>query len=374
MCSLGTAPECPGPRPAAGAQRGEPTARPPSKNPRPRVRRRRKALAPEAPAARDLGEFGLIRRIREAVPPDRPPLLLGPGDDAALLAVPPGEAAVLTVDTLNEGVHFDLRWMPPFDLGRRAQVQSLSDIAAMGARPLGAVVALCLRPDTGLDFFDGLLAGLLDAAREYRCPLAGGNLARSPGGGISISTSTLGSVVPGAALRRDAARPGHEVWITGVPGSASAGLSLLLGGEDPAGKHLLVRRFLRPVPRLSEAAFLRDAGGACAAIDLSDGLRRCAALLAGDSRVRAVLDASLFPRDASLLAAGEAAGKDPASWALDGGEDFELLVTAPPGAIGRVRDRFERKFSLPLTRIGSVEEGEGLEVRNDPGGVEFTHF
>jgi thiamine-monophosphate kinase len=230
-----------------------------------------------------------------------------------------------------------------------------------------------MRPETPLEFFDGFLRGLRSAADEFRCPLAGGNLARSPGG-ISVSTATLGSVVPGAALLRSAARPGDEIWVTGAPGSAAAGLHALQAGASPDGGSALVRKFLDSVPRIDEAAFLRDSAGVRAAIDLSDGLRRCASLMAEESRARVVIDAAALPRDQALSAAGAAAGKDPASWALDGGEDFELLVAAPAGAVGRVRARFERKFGIPLTRIGTVETGEGLELRGDPGGEEFEHF
>lgn len=322
-----------------------------------------------------LGEFGLIGRLRNALPPTGRPLVLGPGDDCALLEPPPGELVALTVDTLTEGVHFRPAWMDAAALGRRALVQGLSDIAAMGARPLAALVALSLPAGAPLSWFDAFLEGLRWAAGAYRCPLAGGNLSRSLGG-VSVTSALAGSVPPGQALRRDAARPGDEIWVTGVPGSAAAGLAILETGtaeEDPA-LLLLTLRFLDPVARVAEAGFLRSAAGVRCALDLSDGVRRSAALLAEESRCAAVLDASALSGDEALRAAQGRFGRPAASFALDGGEDFELLFTAAPGAVEGVRERFEKRFALPLTPVGRMEEGAGLAVEADPGECAFEHF
>jgi len=324
------------------------------------------------------GEFGLIRRIRSSIPAAPTHIVIGPGDDAAVIAPPPGTHLVVTTDSMIEGVHFRMEWIEPFTLGRRVVVQGLSDLAAMGARPLGAVVALSFPPETGSDFLDAFLRGLLEAARSYSCPLAGGNLARSRD--VTATASVFGAVFPSKPLRRDRARVGDELWVTGFPGSSAAGLGVLSGegaGSDrdtePHRSHL-ERRFLFPEPRIEEAAFLRDSAGVCCAIDLSDGIRRCSSLLAEESRVSIEVDASACPVDEALAWGAARLGKEPRSLALDGGEDFELLFTAPPGAVDRVLDRFESRFSLPLAKIGSVREGSGLTVLHDPGEASFEHF
>ncbi|MHC4600614.1 MAG: thiamine-phosphate kinase, partial [Planctomycetota bacterium] len=292
---------------------------------------------------------------------------------AALFKPPPGELLALTTDTLAEDVHFRTDWMAPDCLGRRALVQGLSDIASMGARPLGAVVALSLPTPAPEDFFDPFLEGLLEGAEEFRAPLAGGNLSRSPMG-ISVTTTVAGSVHPEAALRRDAAKPGQELWVTGVPGSAAAGLALLEGRREGESGNLLVQRFLRPTPRIEEAVFLRDSAGARAAIDLSDGVRRCATLIAEESDCGLAIDADRLPRDDALDEAVPLLERSAASLALDGGEDFELLFTADADAVDRIAGAFKARFGIPLTRIGRVVEGEGLEILGDPGKKEFKHF
>lgn len=328
---------------------------------------------PDGPSLAETGgEFGLIRRIRDRLPEGSAPLVLGPGDDAALLAPPSGTHVVLTVDSLVENVHWKRSWMEPERLARRLLVQGLSDLAAMGARPLCALVALGLPAATPAAFADAFVDGLLDASRDFACPLAGGNLARHPDG--VCATATLAGAVPaGAALLRSRARPGDAVWVTGFPGSAAAGVELLETGRVEAGDPLAAR-FLDPRPRIEEAAFLRDGASVACAIDLSDGVRRCAALLAEESGVRIVLDAARFPADAALEAAASKAGRDVVSLALDGGEDFELLFTARPGAVERVRARFEKRFGVAPARIGEVREGEGLVVEGDPGAAAFEHF
>ncbi|MHC5082291.1 MAG: thiamine-phosphate kinase [Planctomycetota bacterium] len=320
-----------------------------------------------------MGEFGLIHRIRAFLPPPAPPVLLGPGDDAALFSPPPGETLAFSIDSLVEGTHFQTAWMHPTHLGSRVIRQGLSDMAAMGARPLGVLVDLSLPKGTPEAFFDDFLKGVLAASAAFSCPLAGGNLTRSPSG-IATTAAVAGSVHPARVLRRDQARPGQEVWVTGFPGSASAGLLLLAQEPRSPASGPLVDRFLEPVPRIAEAAFLRDTGGAAAAIDLSDGLRRCAALLAEESGAALEIDADLLLVEPGLRETAERFGRTPSSLALDGGEDFELLVTAPPGALTRIQEAFQKRFGVPLTRIGRVDEGAGLTVLHDPGETEFKHF
>ncbi len=327
----------------------------------------------EAESAGEAGESGLIRRLRAVLPPAKAPLVVGPGDDACVLAPPPGEQIVFTIDTLAEDVHFRKPWTSPDALGWKLMVQGLSDLASMGARPLGAVVALSLEAETLVSWFDAFLEGLLRAAEAYKAPLAGGNLARSMAG-VTATAALTGSVYPGAALLRSTAKPGEAIWVTGAPGSAAAGLAWLEEDRPAEEGEAVVGKFLRPVPRLDEACFLRHAANVRCAIDLSDGVRACASLLAGESGVHAELDASRLPAGNPLDDAAKRLGRPPASLGLDGGEDFELLFTASPGAVERVRMRFEKKFGVPLTRIGRVLEGEGLEVLGDPGEEAFEHF
>jgi thiamine-monophosphate kinase len=274
----------------------------------------------------------------------------GVGDDAALLDLPPGSRLAVSTDTSVENVHFRREWLSAEEIAYRAAAAALSDLAAMGATPLGMLVALTLTEawrGQAVQLADGLAV----AARDLGAPILGGDLTQ--GSELSIGVTVLGAVQ--CALTRGGARNGDALWVTGRLGGPLRALRALARGAVPAPFDR--DRFARPVPRLREGRWLA-ANGATAAIDCSDGVAGDASHLAAASGVRIVLDLDRLP-----LAPGATPDDAAAS-----GEEYELLVTAPGTLDARA---FAREFSLPLTAIGHVEEagGAGPGVEGYAGGV-----
>lgn len=310
-----------------------------------------------------LSEFQLIARyFASLTPPDAEGVLLGIGDDAAILRLPPGEDLLVSIDTLVSGVHF-----PPSlsarAIGHRALAVNLSDLAAMGARPLWFTLALTL-PSVDEAWLDGFAAGLGALARRAGIALVGGDTTRGP---LSITVQVHGAAAHGTALRRDGARPGDALWVTGRPGFAALGLRHLLAGaaeEDPR-----CAAFLWPEPRLGFGRAL--AGLATAAIDVSDGLLADAGHIAGRSGCGIEIEASLLPREGALAAL---AAEDALGLVLTGGDDYELCFTAPPSAGDRIATA-AAELCLPCTRIGTVVSGSGAHCRDFRGArTGFQHF
>ena len=291
------------------------------------------------------GEFDLIARIRARVA-TRADVVLGIGDDAALLAPPPGRQLVVTADTLNDGVHFP-RGTSPADVGWKALAVNLSDLASMGAEPAWCTLSLSL-PQSDPAWIEGFLDGFLDLAGQHGIALVGGDTTRGP---LSIAVTAMGLVEPGRALRRDGARVGDEVWVTGTLGDAAGGLALLDREPVPA----LRARLDRPTPRVAAGRAL--AGIATACVDVSDGLLADLGHVCARSHVAARIDVDALPASAALREAfGEA---DRIALQASGGDDYELCFTAPADAgadIGAV----SAQFGLRITRIGRIVAGEGV--------------
>ena len=291
------------------------------------------------------GEFDLIARIRARVA-TRADVVLGIGDDAALLAPPPGRQLVVTADTLNDGVHFP-RGTSPADVGWKALAVNLSDLASMGAEPAWCTLSLSL-PQSDPAWIEGFLDGFLDLAGQHDIALVGGDTTRGP---LSIAVTAMGLVEPGRALRRDGARVGDEVWVTGTLGDAAGGLALL--DREPVSA--LRARLDRPTPRVAAGRAL--AGIATACVDVSDGLLADLGHVCARSHVAAHLDVDALPASAALREAfGEA---DRIALQASGGDDYELCFTAPADAgadIGAV----SAQLGLRFTRIGRIVAGEGV--------------
>ncbi len=297
------------------------------------------------------GEFDLIARIA-ARSRSRPDVLLGIGDDAALLASPPlGEALCVCVDTLNAGVHFPLE-TAPFDIGWKALAVNLSDLAAMGARPRWATLALSL-PDSDPAFVDALIEGLLSLAAHHEVALVGGDTTRGP---LSLSVQAIGSVAPARALRRDGARAGDALYVSGTLGDAAAGLALVQGRlavADPGSAASLRTRLDRPTPRV--ALGLELAGVARAGIDVSDGLLADLGHVLEASCVGAVIDLDALPTSTALRSLLPRAEQ---RWPLQlaGGDDYELVVSGDAEHIEAL-PAFVRG---ELTRIGRITVQTGI--------------
>ena len=291
------------------------------------------------------GEFDLIARIRARVA-TRADVVLGIGDDAALLTPPPGRQLVVTADTLNDGVHFP-RGTSPADVGWKALAVNLSDLASMGAEPAWCTLSLSL-PQSDPAWIEGFLDGFLDLAEQHGIALVGGDTTRGP---LSIAVTAMGLVEPGRALRRDGARVGDEVWVTGTLGDAAGGLALLDREAVPA----LRARLDRPTPRVAAGRAL--AGIATACVDVSDGLLADLGHVCARSHVAARIDVDALPASAALMEViGEA---DRIALQAGGGDDYELCFTAPADAgadIGAV----SAQLGLRITRIGRIVVGEGV--------------
>jgi thiamine-monophosphate kinase len=294
----------------------------------------------------DLGEAGAIERIaRAARRGGAPRVPLGIGDDAALLRVPRGCDLAVSTDALHEDVHFRWRSESPRNVGRRALAASLSDLAAMGARPLGCVLALAAPPGLPLRSFDGLVAGVLHEARRHRCPLVGGNLSRARR--TSLTTTVMGAVARGRALRRSGARAGDRVCVTGVLGALALEVARAERGRAR------VRRVPSPRLRAGRALALLPGIGAC--IDVSDGLEVDLAHLFEGTDLAGEIDPSRLPLPRGFRAACRRVGLDPERLALGGGEDYELLFTVRPG--GPSVAVLRRRLGVPVAEIGRVVRG-----------------
>lgn len=313
-------------------------------------------------------EFDLIARHFVRPGAGRSDVVLGIGDDAALLRPPPGMELVAAIDTLVAGVHFPLD-TDAESIGHKALAVNLSDLAAMGAQPAWAMLALTL-PRADERWLADFARGFFALARAHDVALIGGDTTRGP---LTISVQVLGFVPPGAAFRRDGARPGDRIYVTGTLGDA--GLGLLLAGEGrgrDAGTVYLRRRLDRPAPRVKEALGLR--GLVHTAIDVSDGLYADLGHILRASGVGATLDLErlpLSPEFRASLAVLEAAdhpalrgltpGKAWADLALGSGDDYELCFTAPPAAAPRLEELMTT--GIPYTCIGVIEAQAGLRLR-----------
>lgn len=317
-------------------------------------------------------EFDLIRAFlaREEALPDA--VRVGPGDDCAVLDATP---LAVSTDLSVEGVHFRRAWLSPEEVGWRAGAASLSDLAAVAAAPVAVLVSVALAPEDAASGWGlRLVAGVEEAARQVGAALVGGDLSRSPGPAV-VDVVALGKAE--APVLRDGAAPGDEVWVTGELGAAGAALALLSGGRHPPDG--LRRAFARPEPRVREARWLVENAGLHALIDLSDGLAGDVGHVAAASGVAVELDASAVP----LAASSEGVGLPPEArlrLALSAGEDYELCLVAPPGALGPLDAPFRGRFGLALTRVGRVRKGEGVWLRIGAGpphrleGSGFDHF
>ena len=293
-----------------------------------------------------IGEFELIDLFTRALPLRGEGVLVGPGDDAAVLQPPRGERLVATADAVFEGVHFDARFTPA-DVGWKALAVNLSDLAAMGARPLWALVALALPRDTDPAKVAGLARGLGACARTHGVAVVGGNVTRARQ--LSLTITVVGSAR--RPIRRDGARPGDAVLLSGTVGDAALGLRT-------GAAATLARRQRRPSPRLALGRAL--AGLATAAIDVSDGLVQDLGHLCEGSRVAASVRLEELPLSAAYRRATRRA-KDPWGPALAGGEDYELCVTVPPRRV-RAALGAAARTGTPLTVIGTILPGEGVQV------------
>jgi thiamine-monophosphate kinase len=305
-----------------------------------------------------LPERALIRRIRDRAA-RRPGAglhgVLGIGDDCAVVPIPCGHEALITTDFSLENIHFKRAWHPPESVGHRCLARGLSDIAAMGGEPLAVFLSLAVPRNLAQNWVDGFLRGLLTLAGEFHVSLAGGDTAESPGG-ILADIVGLGSVPKGKAVLRSGARPGDRIYVTGELGASAATIALLTAGkklrpEDFAGHFF-------PRPRVEVGRFLRQKGLASAMIDISDGLSTDLGHICDESGVGAEIESDAIP----VATVGKPPRRVDLRFAQHGGEDYELLFTAPPKL--RVPSRIA---GVPVRAIGRVTGGRKVWLRDQKG-------
>jgi thiamine-monophosphate kinase len=338
---------------------------------------------PGSPTVADLGERRVIADIRARLPAPPPWLHVGVGDDGAVAEPARGALEVLTTDGLVEGVHFDRRFSSAGDVGWKALAVNVSDIAAMGGTPRLALLSLALPRHLPASDFHALVDGFLALARECGVTLAGGNITESPGP-LMLDVTLIGTVRPRRILRRSGARPGDELYVTGSPGAAAAGLGWLRTAATPAGLPddpelaRCVTRYRRPEPRARVGALLGRNRAASAGIDLSDGLADSVRQIAEASGVGVLIDAAALPIPAAARTWFDQRGMDAVTATLAGGDDYELLFTVPRRTRGRLVTVRRQSRGVPLTRIGEItKEPEVRLLRNQsteqlPAG--FVHF
>jgi thiamine-monophosphate kinase len=329
----------------------------------------------------DRTEAELIAAIHAILPPAPEWLVVGIGDDGAVVEPERNRLEVLTVDAMVDGVHFDRRFTPPDAIGHRALAVNLSDLAAMGATPRLALLSLALPPALPVGDFDQLVRGFGRLAAEYRLHLVGGNLTRTHGP-LVIDVTLIGSVKRRCVLTRRGARPGDEVYVSGIIGAAAAGLGMLQESDNSGHAPLkssvtentgsCVRRYLYPEPRVRLGTMLARNRAATACMDLSDGLADAVRQTAAASGIGMTIDADALPIDAAARAWFAAQQHDPIVAALSRGDDYELMFTVRPRLRGRLRTAASQA-GIPLTRIGVCTNGREVVLRRGEGGTVSDH-
>jgi len=317
-------------------------------------------------------EFQLIEEVFSTLGADRADVLLGVGDDAALVDTGGSELIALCVDTLTAGVHFPLD-TPAAAVGYKALAVNLSDLAAMGARPQWALLALSM-PEVDSAWLDGFRQGLHALALQHDVALIGGDTTR---GALAASVTLVGLVERSAVLRRAGARPGDGIYVSGSLGDAAAGLYLLQNDQllDQQSDSYLLERLQRPQPRVSLGQALREL--ASAAIDVSDGLLADLGHILDRSAVGAIVDLRQLPLSSALRQRFEI--DQAAAFALHGGDDYELCLTIPAARETELA-KISATLGVALTRIGTIDAKPGLRLLDQNGQLQqpsrqgYDHF
>jgi thiamine-monophosphate kinase len=343
----------------------------------------------EARRLSDIGEFGLIDRIARRLPAPGAEVVLGIGDDTAALRLSGDRLLLATCDIQLEGHHFLRDKIAPQQLGRKALAINLSDIASMGGRPRYALVSLGLPKDLAVAWVDALYDGLQEEAARVGTRIVGGNVTGSPL--ILVDITLLGEVEEDRLLRRSGARVGDRLLVTGTLGASGAGLAWLVARDEVRGTRdeergmrdevaeLLAAHFT-PTPRVPEGRAIGATHAATAMIDLSDGLASDVGHICELSNVGVLVEAARLPISPATRAVAEGLGRDPTAFALFGGEDYELLLTAPAEGVGELVAAVGQT-GTPLMDIGAIvpaAAGRTLLLTNgrtaplEPGG--WDHF
>ncbi len=339
---------------------------------------------------KDIGEFGLIGRIAQLLPSRPADVVVGIGDDVAVLKTSGPDYLLATCDKQAEGVHFKLGAISAHQLGRRAVAINVSDVAAMGGYPLWMLVSLAITETTRTAFIDELYRGMVEQAGLAGASIVGGNLSRADSG-ISIDITLLGHIAPRHLVLRSGARVGDAILVTGFPGESRAGFEMVLNPQirvsESAGRRVMERHFT-PQPRLREGQLIAESGLVHAMVDVSDGLMADLGHICEASRAGAIVETGRVPVSEAVSEVAYSINTNEApvralDWVLAGGEDYELLFTASFEDVPRIQKMLLNESGLKCTQIGRVtaEAGtlrlsmpDGTETSLPPGRRGWEHF
>lgn len=297
----------------------------------------------------ELGEIGFLKKIEAFLPLLDKSVLIGIGDDAAAVNVSKGKTLLATTDLLIDGIHFDLRYISFYQLGAKALLVNISDIAAMAGIPRYALIAIAVPDNIKVKELNEIYRGIKKTASAYKVSVIGGDTSGSKNG-LMINITLLGEAKQGNIIKRDSAKPGDKIFVTGTLGDSSAGLELLKKGKR---KGFLINRHLKPTPRLKEAYFIAKNRLATSMIDISDGLSTDLNHICRMSMVGAVIFEDKIPLSKELKKAE--LEKGPLEYALSGGEDYELLFTVKARNVEKVYNAIS-KGRLSAAMIGEITE------------------
>ncbi len=303
-----------------------------------------------------VGEFGLIDRLQKIIGPSiHPDLVLGIGDDTAVIRLHDDKVLLATCDIQIQNQHFRLENITPYQLGRRAMAVNLSDIAAMGGFPTFALISLAFPKKFPVAHFDALFDGMRDQLAAFSALVIGGNLSQSRDE-LIIDITMLGETKIQNLLTRSNARPGDRVWVSGIPGLSATGFQLLekFGQNYPAQYSNIVQKHLQPLPRIQLAQKLAETGFVTAMIDVSDGLYSDLNHICEMSQVSARLHVEEFPLPAEKMEVENILLQKWLDLALYGGEDYELLFTSKKETPVGKFEAISRDLNIPITEIGEI--------------------
>lgn len=318
------------------------------------------------------GEFGMIKRIRRIIESESDEIVLGIGDDAAVVRPKSGSCLVLTTDAMVEGVHFDLRYTSFDALGWKALAVNLSDVAAVGGVPSYALVSLALPEAWTVEDIESFYRGLKRCGKAYDCKVIGGDTVRSIGKGF-ISISVIGYVNKNAIINRSGAQLGDLLCVTGRLGGVRAGFEALRGNRGGDAFRKSIRRFLKPLPKIAEAGKLIRELKISSMIDISDGLASDVGHLCEESGLGCILWEDAIPLHSDVKAWVEKTGISPTRFALTSGEEYELLFTVDPDRFERWINHNQKESRSPVTPIGEmIQKKRGIRIKRGGETVPFS--
>ncbi len=324
-------------------------------------------------SAKEYGEFALIQRLRNKLGSvgNNADVIVGNGDDAAVIKGADGKCWVITCDAQVGGVHFpSTEGVSGFALGYKSLAVNVSDVAAMGGKPRFAFISLGIPEDTAVSFLDDVYGGVRALSERYDILVLGGNVTRTSGP-LFIDVFLVGEMMQEKVLRRSGARVGDRILVTGYLGDAAAGLHLASRPQIQIREDMrasLTRAQLKPQPRVAEGVAIAESGLATSMMDISDGLAGDIHHLCDASGVGAVIWEKELSISGALLEVASTVAKNPLGWALHGGEDYELLVTTPAESVHALQEVVRQAGGAPLTTIGEiVSASKGVSVKRAEG-------